>query len=423
MKLIDFEYIDIKKHIDDDELKEQIESNLNILDVLYKQDARYADSLGWMVPEEWVNEETLSYIEEMVDRIHSDCDVFVLVGIGGSNQGARAVIKACQPEGGPEIVYAGNNISAHYMNKLLKRLENKSVYINVIAKNFETLEPGISFRFLREYLYNRYGNEANKRIVVTGTKGSRLYEIAQAYGFGWLTFPDNMGGRFSVLSDVGLYPIAVSGIDIRSMAAGAMSMRDRLYSEKGSDNIALRYATIRNLLLQKGYSMEMLAFFEPQFEYFSKWWTQLFAESEGKEGKGLYPVSVSMSEDLHSVGQYIQEGQPILFETFIDVQEKNSSLVINKDFVDDAFDFVNGKDFWEINKAAFEATFQAHTLSGIPCMKLTVPKINAYYFGQLFYFFEYSCYLSGEILCINPFDQPGVEAYKGYMFDKLGKIK
>lgn len=430
MTNIELTYLDAKNQVTNQELSEMMSRNQGFLDEALKQITEKRggsqldatdDVLGWLNVDEWASQEAVDQIMKMADEVRKNADVFVLIGVGGSNQAARAVIKAFQSSDGPEILYAGNNISPHYVNRLIEKLEGKSVYINVIAKNFETLEPGIGFRVLRRYLHGRYGETANQRITVTGTKGSWFQQIAIDHGYDFLVFPDNIGGRFSVLSDVGLFPMAVAGIDITRVVAGAKEMQHRLMNESLEDHLALKYACYRNLLLYKGFQIEMLAFFEPQFEYFSKWWVQLFAESEGKDGKGIFPVSASFSEDLHSVGQYIQEGQRILFETFIDIQKQTNSLVLFDDQVEDRFGYLHEKDFWEINKAASEATITAHSESGIPCLKLMVPEINEYYFGQLFYFFEFSCYLSARILGVNPFNQPGVENYKNYMFRKLGK--
>lgn len=434
MEKLALEYSDRQNLLTEEELQASISKNIGVLTEVVENmklchegistavHGPDSDSLGWLNVNEWAGKEAVTRILAKADEVRKNADVFVLIGVGGSNQGARAVMKALQTDdNSPEILYAGNNLSANYMNHLIQKLEGKSVYINVIAKNFETLEPGIGFRVLRNYLSKKYGADANKRIAVTGTRDSLLHQVAKVHGYDFFTFPDNIGGRYSVLSDVGLFPMAVAGIDLPLLIKGAEEMQVQLSKEAYRENRALIYATARNLLLQKGYKLEMLAFFEPQLHYFSKWWIQLFAESEGKEGKGLYPVAANYSEDLHSVGQYVQEGQPMIFETFLDVLEQNSTVILVKDDVDDRFDYLNNKNLWEINKAAFEATINAHRDGGVPCFKLSVPKINEYYFGQLFYFFEFSCYLSGKILGINPFDQPGVEGYKRLMFHKLGK--
>ncbi len=431
MTKISLEYRDALEQITQKEFQSAQKQNENILKDIIKSeitgDAQglnqtYQDNLGWLDSEEWAGEKAIRHLLKKAGKIRMDADVFVLIGVGGSNQAARSVINALQTEGKPKILYAGNNISAHYMNEILKELEGKSVYINVIAKNFETLEPGIGFRILRDYLEKRYQENAKSRITVTGTIGSKLHELAINQGYDFLVFPDNIGGRYSVLSDVGLFPMAVAGIDIELLVNGAKEMRKQLWESDPKDHIALQYATYRNLLLKKGYYLEMLALFEPQLSYFTKWWTQLFAESEGKQGKGIFPVGVNYSEDLHSVGQYVQEGQRILFETFLEIQEQNSSLILNRAYEDDYFTYLDGKDFWNINKEAFEATYGTHSSSGIPCLRFSIPRLDEYYFGQLFYLFEFSCYLSGVILGVNPFDQPGVESYKKDMFSRLGKL-
>lgn len=420
MKNIKLEYRDGVQHISEEEFAAQIKQNEIYLKSAMKS-TEYQDSLGWLDVEEWASVAAVDQLVTKAEQVRMEADVFVLIGVGGSNQAARAVVRALQTDRKTKILYAGNNISAHYINSLLNELDGKSVYINVIAKNFETLEPGIGFRVLRNYLEKRYGEAANSRITVTGSKGSTLHQLAINKGYDFLVFPDNIGGRYSVLSDVGLYPMAVAGIDIKELVQGAFDMRKNLFEIDTKSNIALQYATYRNLLLQKGYSLEMMAFFEPQLNYFSKWWIQLFAESEGKEEKGIFPVTANYSEDLHSVGQYVQEGQKILFETFLEIEEQNSSIILDKTYEDDYFSYLNGKDFWDINKAAFEATIGTHSSSGIPCLKFSIPSLNEYYFGQMFYLFEFACYLSGSILGVNPFDQPGVENYKKDMFSKLGK--
>ena len=343
-----------------------------------------------------------------------------MIGVGGSNNAARGVIKALQQAGTPEIIYAGNTLSPHALNHMLKKLEGKSIYVNCIAKNFETLEPGASFRILRKYLKERYGNKASERIIATGTTGSSLEKLCVDNGYTFLEFPDNVGGRYTALSNVGLLPMAVAGIDIRMLVQGAKEMRKELYEKTAEDNIAYRYACMRNLCYKQGYRIEMLASFEPRFRYFYKWWIQLFAESEGKDNKGIFPVAGEYSEELHSVGQFLQDGFPIVFETFLDVKEHQDSLFVEPDGLTDYFDYLNGKDFWCINKKAYEATVMAHK-EKMPCLTLEMDARDAYHFGQMFYFFQFACYLSCKMMGVNAFDQPGVEAYKKWMFEALGK--
>ena len=310
----------------------------------------------------------------------------------------------------------------HAMNKKngYMKLEGKSIYIDCIAKNFETLEPGSSFRILRQYMEKTYGEEAHKRIIATGTIGSSLEELCTKYGYTFLEFPLNVGGRYTAMTNVGLLPMAVAGIDIRALVQGAKDMQKRVHEESAENNIAYQYACLRNLYYQEGYRVEMLSSFEPQFRFFYKWWIQLFAESEGKENKGIFPVAGEFSEELHSVGQFIQDGSPIIFETFLDVTKQNSSLIVAPDEKEDYFNYLDGKDFWEINKAAYHATVTAHSKK-LPCLTIEVGELDAYHFGQLFYFFQFACYLSCKIMGVNAFDQPGVEAYKKWMFEALGK--
>lgn len=381
---------------------------------------RYAGDLGWLDVGEWAGEAALKAIEELASYIRKTADTFVLVGVGGSNNAARAVMEALQTADSPRIVYMGNTLSPHALGEALARLEGRSVYVNCIAKNFETLEPGVSFRLLRAWLEKRYGAHAGERIVATGTPGSHLEALSREHGWRFLTFPPNIGGRFSALSNVGLLPMAVAGIDIRALAGGGAEMQRMLKSAGYGDNPALRYACLRNLLHQKGFRLELLSAFEPQFRYFYKWWVQLFAESEGKEGKGLFSASAEFSEDLHSMGQWIQDGTPILMETFLHVREPNARLAIAPTAIDDGFGYLDRKDLWDINQSAFFATRAAHSRR-LPCVTLGLDRLDAEHFGALFYFFQYACYLSASILGINPFDQPGVEAYKALMYEALGK--
>lgn len=403
-----------------EKLRGMMRENAGILERAKAGEERYADAQGWLHVEECAGGEQLERLEALAAEIREKADAFVLIGVGGSNNAARSVIEALQTDKRVKIVYGGNTLSPYMLTRMLEELEGKSVYIDCIAKNFETLEPGASFRLLRELLYKRFGEDAAGRIICTGSRGSALERLCAENGYTFLDFPLRVGGRFSGLTNVGLLPMAVAGIDIRALCRGAADMERRLRGENAEENLAYRYACLRNLYLQKGYKLEMLAAFEPQLCWFFKWWTQLFAESEGKDGKGLFPVTGQFCEELHSVGQYIQDGAPLLFETFLDVKEPNASLTAKADGVKDGFDYLNGKDFWEINKASFHATVRAHK-EKLPCLILELDRLDAYHFGQLFYFFQFACYLSAELLGVNPFDQPGVEAYKGWMFRALGK--
>lgn len=294
------------------------------------------------------------------------------------------------------------------------------MYINVIAKNFETLEPGLAFKIFRAFLKEKYEEEASQHIIVTGTPGSLLHQLAEKHGYTFLTFPMDIGGRFSVLSDVGLFPMLFAGIDIFSIVQGAIDQKKQIENSSGNTAL-LDYVAFRTYLFRKGYPLEMMASFDPRFECFYKWWIKLFAESEGKEGTGLYPVASSYSEDLHSVGQFIQEGSPILFETFLHVGKMERTIILEKDEVDDGFDYLHGKSLDEINSSAYEATLKAHIERDIPIQILSIEEISAYTLGELFYFFMRAVQLSGTVLKVNPFNQPGVESYKKHMFELLGK--
>ncbi len=385
-------------------------------------EGRYADSLGWLRTEEWAGSRALARIEALAAEIQKKADVFVVIGVGGSNNAARAVEKALTPQG-VRLVYAGNTLAPHAMNALLAELDGHEVYIDCIAKNFETLEPGAAFRILRAYLAKRYGaEEAAARICCTGTPGSALEALCEKERWQFLPFPPDIGGRYTALSCVHLLPLAVAGADIRALAAGASEMEARLRRTGAEENIALRYAAARNLCRENGMCAEMLVSFEPRLRWFYAWWQQLFAESEGKDGKGLLPCTGEFSEQLHSVGQYIQDGDHLLFETFLDVREPGESdhLRFEPSAAQDGFSYLDGKDLWDVNKADLAATRAAHSET-LPCLTLTMDRLDAHAFGELFYFFEFSCYLSAGMLGVNPFDQPGVEAYKQRMFRALGR--
>jgi len=377
-----------------------------------------AESKGWLQPSPPAGQ--LAVINAKAAEVRDRADVFVLVGVGGSNQGAQAVIGALAPDSKPEVIYAGNTLSAHALQQVLEKIKGRSVYINVIAKNFATLEPGSHFRVLRQFMASQYdASELARRIIITGSRGSRLQEIADENGYLFLDFPADIGGRFSAHSAVGLFPMAVAGIDISQLLQGAEDMAKQL-AAAGPRSTAAQYAAARTLLYNHGFKIEMLAAFEPQLRLFGRWWRQLFGESEGKQRKGIFPSTVIYSEDLHSMGQYLQDGERHLFETFLQVTDPLASIVVTPDpgFTDN-FDYLNGLDFAEINRKAEQATIAAHTAGGVPGLILTLPALDAYGFGQLFYFFEYACALSGLLQGINPFDQEGVEDYKRRMFALL----
>ncbi len=411
-----------EKFVASGELAAYAEAHAHVLARCQAGEERYADSQGWLEVDEWAGPAVLDRTERLAAELRAIADTFVIIGVGGSNNSARAVIKALRPNGA-RIVYAGNTLSAHELNGVLAELEGHDVVIDCIAKNFETLEPGSSFRLLRQYLVGRYGKEeAAHRIVCTGTIGSPLEELCRAEGYTFVPFATNVGGRYTALTEVHLLPLAVAGADIRALAAGAKRMQEQLRKTDGLENSAWRYACLRNILWDRGYRVELLGFFEPRFRWFSKWWEQLYAESEGKDGKGIFPAALECSEEMHSLGQYAQDGTHQLFETFIDLMEPGAgdSLVLGGTDVADAFGYLDGKDFWDINKASFNATRAAHA-EVLPVLTLEIDRIDEEHFGMLFYWFAFACYASGSLLGVNPFDQPGVEAYKRLMFEALGK--
>lgn len=407
------------RFLEESKVQDAIQKYAGTLELAKQGEACYGDSLGWHDTEKWASDKQIVYFRSIAERIRQDAQVVVLIGVGGSNNAARAVIEALQTDG-PEIIYAGTSTSAYTINRALEKCHNKSVHIINIAKNFETLEPGAAFRVFRDYLKNRYADAYHTRVIVLGTIGSSLEQLCRENNYCFIPFATDIGGRFTAISSVGLLPMAAAGIDIEMLVQGARDIRNYLLGAAPENNPALRYAVVRNLLYRQGYRIEMLSSFEPQLRWFYKWWIQLFAESEGKEGKGIYPTASEYSEDLHSVGQYVQEGYRQLFETFMNVSSVGDGHIIPHSTVADGFDYLTGMNFTSVNHAAYSATVQAHSAQ-VPCLEIEIDRLDAYHFGQLFYFFEFACYLSGRILGINPFDQPGVEAYKKLMFSALGK--
>ncbi len=394
--------------------------------------------LGWRDLLLQPNDALLEDISTKADEIRRKADVLVTIGIGGSYLGAMATIQALSPyfntkpamagavpsddrEEGPEILFAGHHMSGTYIRELLAYLEGKSVYLNVISKSGTTLEPALAFRFLRAWMEERY-TDVNERIVVTTDPESGvLNQLQKERGYKKYVIPPDVGGRFSVLTPVGLLPIAVAGVDIRSLFYGAVAAC-KTYSEASEDNIALQYAGYRYLLAQRGYVTEVLATFEPRLSGIGGWWQQLFGESEGKEHKGLFPVSLQYSTDLHSVGQYVQEGQRKLIETFLMAEDDGGDVVVPAlEGNLDKLNYLAGKTYSEINRKAYEGTAKAHTDGGVPNMTLWLKDITPNTIGAAYYFFEHAVAVSGYLLGVNPFDQPGVEAYKKEMFSLLGK--
>ncbi len=390
------------------------------------------DFLGWMdLPDRMTGD--LKAIEQAAGRIRGDSDVLVVVGIGGSYLGARAVIEACSPffgRSGPEVLFAGHNIDGEYLRQLLAYLEGKRVSINIISKSGTTTEPALAFRVLRQWMQWRYGREESaKRIYATtdATRGA-LRKLAEEEGYSSFVIPDDVGGRFSVLTPVGLLPIAAAGISVRELLGGASAMHQRAFSDDPDDNPALMYATLRNALYSNGRTIEVLATFESRLQYVSEWWKQLFGESEGKGGRGIFPASVVNTTDLHSMGQYMQDGMRNLFETFLvlaneDIGEVDAdTLTVPEDGSDlDGLNYLAGRSFASINDVAYRATAMAHDSGDVPNATIVLPDPSPHSIGQLFYFFEVAVALGGYALGVNPFDQPGVEDYKRNMFALLGK--
>lgn len=393
-----------------------------------------SDFLGWVdLPSNYDREE-FARIQAAAEQIQAHSDALIVIGIGGSYLGARAVIEMLshsfynmqtkEQRKTPEIYFVGHHISSHYVANLLHLLEGKDVSINVISKSGTTTEPAIAFRVFREYMEKRYGREeAKKRIFATTdrTKGA-LKTLADAEGYETFVIPDNVGGRYSVLTAVGLLPIAVSGINIQELMEGAQEA-EKLYANPDLDsNPCYQYAAARNALYRKGKTTEILVNYDPALQYFSEWWKQLFGESEGKDQKGLFPASVNFTSDLHSMGQYIQEGLRNIFETVIFVNHSAKKITIEKTEDDlDGLNYLAGKDLDFVNTKAFEGTLLAHTDGGVPNLVLKVDELTPRTVGHLIYFFEKACGISGYLLGVNPFDQPGVEAYKKNMFALLGK--
>ncbi|MBN2088944.1 glucose-6-phosphate isomerase, partial [candidate division KSB1 bacterium] len=387
------------------------------------------DFHGWLDLPTRRNHE-LDDIKKAAHTIRSEAKYLICIGIGGSYLGAQATISSlgnqipCSKTKGTQIFFAGHNMSSQYLAELIKVVDWSKTMINVISKSGTTTEPGLAFRVLYDQLEKKVGKqEANRRVIATTDKSrGALKKMATENSFQTFVIPDDVGGRFSVLTAVGLLPIAAAGIDVDKLLEGASKMRDISRSNDLYKNPALLYAALRNILYRKDKSIEILANFEPALHNIGEWWKQLFGESEGKAGKGLFPVSVDLSTDLHSMGQMIQEGLRHIFETFIFIEDDPTQLPIPhwKDNYD-GFNYLAGKTLHFVNQKAYEGTAQAHKQGGCPNMTIILPRLSEFYLGQLFYFFEYAVAISGYVLGVNPFDQPGVEAYKSNMFRLLGK--
>lgn len=391
------------------------------------------DFLGWITLPDEIDADLIARIKHDADLIAQKAKVYVVVGIGGSYLGARAVIEALQSELSvletnrthPYIIYAGHTLSEDYYAKLIEILDNTDYALTVISKSGTTTEPAVAFRILKKHLEKKYGvEEARTRIIaITDQKKGALHDITQKEGYSMYVIPDNVGGRYSVLTPVGLLPIAVAGYDIEALIKGAQEMHNIVSQEISVyDNPALLYAAIRNILYRKGKKIEMMVAYEPTLRFVAEWWKQLYGESEGKDGKGILPHSVTFTTDLHSMGQYIQDGERIIMETVLKVNNSSNHVNIPYDEADrDGLNYLQQKTLTEINHCASEGTAIAHVDGGVPVTTIEMERINEEIIGQLFYMMEYACGVSGYILKVNPFDQPGVEAYKRNMFHLLGK--
>ncbi|MCD8095603.1 MAG: glucose-6-phosphate isomerase [Ruminococcus sp.] len=388
-----------------------------------------SDFLGWVDLPVSYDKEEFERIKAAAKRIQESCDVLIVIGIGGSYLGARAVIEALKstlynnlPKSTPDIYYVGNSINPTYLNDVLKICEGKDICVNVISKSGTTTEPALAFRIFKKLVEDKYGKEeARKRIFATTDKAKgTLKELSNTQGYETFVVPDDVGGRFSVLTAVGLLPIAVAGIDIDKLMAGAAKGREKYSADDGND--CYKYAAIRNILYNKGKSVEMLISYDPSFAMMNEWFKQLFGESEGKDQKGIFPSSAVFSTDLHSLGQFIQDGSRIMFETVVDIKEPQTDLYLKPDEENlDGLNFLTNQNMSIVNRKAFQGTILAHTEGGVPNVVLELDDVSEETLGELIYFFEKACAISGYMLGVNPFNQPGVESYKKNMFALLGK--
>ena len=407
---------------------------LDAKDLLLSRKGAGNDFLGWIdLPEDYDKEE-FARIKKAAEKIQKDSEVLLVIGIGGSYLGARAAIEFLRHSfynmvdksirKTPEIYFVGNSISSTYIKHLMDVIGDRDFSVNMISKSGTTTEPAIAFRVFKEMLEKKYGKaEAAKRIYATTDKArGSLKKLATEEGYETFVVPDDVGGRFSVLTAVGLLPIAVSGADIDKLMEGAQAGRKQAIEADFAENDALKYAALRNILLRKGKAVEILANYEPCVHFVSEWWKQLYGESEGKDKKGILPASVDLTTDLHSMGQFIQDGARIIFETVINIETSREEILIGEEPVDlDGLNYLAGKSVDFVNKSAMNGTILAHTDGQVPNLVVNVPEVNEYYLGQLFYFFEFACGVSGYLLGVNPFNQPGVESYKKNMFALLGK--
>ncbi len=434
MSKVTFDYSKASSFITKDEMAIMEKLATDAKETLVSKTGAGNDFLGWIdLPVDYDKEE-FDRIKKAAKKIQEDSEVLLVIGIGGSYLGARAAIEFLRHNfynmvdksvrKTPEIYYVGNSISSTYIAHLIDVIGDRDFSINMISKSGTTTEPAIAFRVFKKILEEKYGKEdAAKRIYATTDKArGALKNLANEEGYESFVVPDDVGGRFSVLTAVGLLPIAVSGADIDKLMEGAASGRKRALEAPFAENDAMKYAAVRNILLRKGKSVEIVANYEPSLHYVSEWWKQLYGESEGKDQKGIFPAAVDLTTDLHSMGQFIQDGARIMFETVINVEKSQCEVVLEEEPVDlDGLNYLAGKTVDFINKSAMNGTILAHTDGQVPNLMVNVPEQNEFYLGELFYMFEFACGVSGYLLGVNPFDQPGVESYKKNMFALLGK--
>lgn len=434
MSKLSFDYSKALEFVSQEEI-DNFENTVNLAkETLINKKGAGSDFLGWIDLPVNYDKEEFDRIKKAAKKIQGDSEVLVVIGIGGSYLGAKACIEALShsfytlldksKRKFPHIVFCGNSISEKYLNDLAQALEDKDYSINVISKSGTTTEPAIAFRVLKKALIKKYGEEEAKRRIYATTDKSKgaLKKLTDEEGYESFVVPDDIGGRFSVLTAVGLLPIAVSGIDIDKLMSGAQRARKSALEDPYKENAALLYAALRNIIHRKGKSVEILANYEPSLHYVSEWWKQLYGESEGKDNKGIFPTSVDLTTDLHSMGQFIQEGSRILYETVISIEKPLVNMLLEKEEKDtDGMNYLTGKSIDFVNKSAMNGTMLAHTDGGVPNLSIILPELSEEYIGELFYFFEFACGVSGYILAVNPFNQPGVESYKKNMFALLGK--
>ena len=434
MSKVTFDYSKAAPFIKDHEVESMKKLAMDAKELLVSKEGAGNDFLGWIDLPVNYDKEEFARIKKAAAKIQSDSEVLLVIGIGGSYLGARAAIEflrhsfynvvSKEVRKTPEIYFVGNSISSTYIRHLMDVIGDRDFSINMISKSGTTTEPAIAFRVFKEMMEKKYGKaEAAKRIYATTDKArGSLKNLATEEGYETFVVPDDVGGRFSVLTAVGLLPIAVSGADIDKLMEGAQAGREAALNTPFEDNDAVKYAALRNILLRKGKQIEILANYEPSVHYVSEWWKQLYGESEGKDQKGIFPASVDLTTDLHSMGQFIQDGSRNLFETVINIETSREEIILQEEAVDlDGLNYLAGKSVDFVNKSAMNGTILAHTDGQVPNLMVKVPEVNEFYLGELFYFFEFACGVSGYLLGVNPFNQPGVESYKKNMFALLGK--